>query len=85
MDFIFTPFNRGYWEVKQQVIGTVALFVLAGACLPAAIILVETMLMLSLVMFSASAILAGVGLFRTLKQLEPPAESDLELDQAFAI
>lgn len=84
MDIIFSPFSLGYWKVKQQVIGTVALFVLAGACLPAAIILLDTMLILSLVLFSASAVLAGVGLFRALPSA-PSVENNRLLDHALAI
>ncbi len=83
MEVIFSPFNLGYWEVKQDIISTVSFFVLAGASLLAAIFLVDTMLILSLGLFSASVALAGVGLFRVLPSAS--IENSLLLDNALAI
>ena len=69
-EFVFSPFNLGYWEVKQEMVETVAFFMLAGASLLAAVILVDTMLLLSLGFFSATSVLAGIGLFRVLPSRE---------------
>jgi hypothetical protein len=74
MEFIFTPFNLAYYEVKQEAIYTAAFFVAGGACLFAAITLANTMLMLSLGLFIASGLLAGVGFFRLLSS--PAHEED---------
>ncbi len=84
MEVIFSPFSLGYWEVKQEIICTAAFFVLAGASLLTAVVLLETMLMLSLALFSASVALAGVGLFRVLPSV-PLREDNLLPNRALTI
>lgn len=66
MDFIFTPFNLGFWQVQQELIGTLAVFALAAASLSVAVCLFESMLLLSITAASASVALSGFGLFRTI-------------------
>lgn len=73
MDLIFTP-TRGYWEVKQQAIGTIGLFLLAGVGVPVAIILFVPLLIA----------LAGIGLFKVLSEIPTKEENSL-MPQALTI
>ena len=63
MDIIFSPCNLGYWEVKQQLLYTGILFGLAGTCLLAGAIFLNTMFTFSMLMFSSSLVSAGIGLW----------------------
>lgn len=83
MDIIFTP-TKGYWEVKKDSIGTLALLLLAGASVVAAIFLVQTMLIIATVLLTIAIILAGIGLFRAFNQPEAPIESNV-VSEAFAL
>lgn len=78
MEMIFSPFSLGYLEIKQEIISTIASFVFAGVGFLAAIALLDSMIMLSLGLFSASVVLAGVGLFRVLPSVSS-REDDLPL------
>lgn len=77
MDIIFTPFNLGYWEVKQDMVNTVTFFVLSGASLFAAITLLDAMVILSIGLFSVSTLLAGIGLYKTLSSLLPQDDNSI--------
>lgn len=62
MDVIFCPFSLAYWQVKQELVCNITLFVFAGAAVTTAIVLLNTMLIVSLVLFAAAARLAGADL-----------------------
>lgn len=85
MEVIFNPWSLAFWEVKQEIIGTAVLFVIAGASLAAAILLVESMLILSLILTAASVLLTGAGFFQLLSSVPFEEDNNLPLHNALAI